>query len=466
MYRQNIIMAKYNYQMTKYFEIPHRLKSILTIFLMVGFATTYGQNCDAAFFGTNQSNNTIELHNISSGNYDSAVWDFGGTIPILALNNLMYTFGNAGTHQVCLTITDSNTGCSSTICQDFTIDNTGEYLDSSCYYTDCIFPGDVNYDNVVNAYDILPIALHNNKTGISRPNSSINFIGQPSADWIGNPALKHVDTDGNGVIELADMIAVQQNFTFEHDNIVQKNAEGIPLWIEFDPIIYPSNPNDPFVVSAGIMLGNSNNPVADLLGLAFVLDYDSSLVVPGSVSVVYNSSASVIGQNNTPAEFAFDNTVGSIAMANARSNQTFATGHSRLATAYFTITDIVIGRQSQIKFDLAPHSIQAIDTLGYPLPVYSQEGSKTFSTTNTESVTFYNNINIYPNPASDYLMLELGSLYGEYIEVFDNLGQKRQEQTLNQRGTVQVPVNSLSTGLYMIKIKTEKGSAVKRIFIQ
>ena len=110
-------------------------------------------------------------------------------------------------------------------------------------------------------------------------------------------------------------------------------------------------------------------------------------------------------------------------------------------------------------FDLAPHSIQAIDTLGYPLPVYSQEGSKTFSTTNTESVTFYNNINIYPNPASDYLMLELGSLYGEYIEVFDNLGQKRQEQTLNQRGTVQVPVNSLSTGLYMIKIKTEKGKS-------
>lgn len=466
MYRQINQMTKYNYQMTKYLKIPVQLKSILTIFIMVGFSSVYGQFCNAEFFGTNQGNNTVQFHNISAGSFDVAVWDFGGNNNTSALNGLTHTFVNAGTHQVCLTITDSNTGCSSTICHDITIDGIGNYIDSTCYYTDCVFPGDVNYDNVVNAYDILPIALHNNKTGTTRPNASTNFIGQPSADWSGNTSLKHVDTDGNGTIELADIIAVQQNFTFEHDNIVQKNAEGIPLWIEFDPITYPSNPNDPFIVSAGIMLGNSNNPVADLLGLAFVLDYDSSLVVPGTVNVVYNSTASIIGQNNTAAEFALDNTVGSIAMANARSNQTFATGHSRIATAYFTITDIVIGRQSQVKFDLVPHSIKAIDTLGYPLPVYALEASKIFSTTNTESIITYNNISIYPNPATDYLMLDLGTLYGEYLEIFDNLGQKQQEQTLNQRGIIQVPVNSLNTGLYLIKIKTEKGSAVKRIFIQ
>lgn len=459
-------MAKYNYHMAKYLKIPNQLKSLLTIFFMVGFSSIYGQNCDAEFFGTNQGNNTIQLHNISSGNYDGAVWDFGGSTSITALNGLAHTFGSAGTHQVCLTITDSNTGCSSTICHDLTIDGIGNYADSSCYYTDCVFPGDANYDNIVNAYDVLSIALNNNTTGTIRPNASTNFVGQPSADWSVNPSLKHVDTDGNGTIELADMVAVQQNFTFEHDNIAQKNAEAVPLWIEFDPIIYPSNPNDPFIISAGIMLGNSNNPVADLLGLAFVLDYDSSLVVPGSVNVVYNTSASIIGQNNTPAEFVLDNTVGSVAMANARSNQTFATGYSRLATAYFTITDIVIGRQSQVKFNLKPHSAKAIDTLGYPLPVYIQEASKTFNTTSTENVIIYNNIGIYPNPADDYLMLDLGTIYGEYVEIFDNLGQKQQEQTLNQRGIIQIPVNSLHTGVYILKIKTEKGSAVKRIFIQ
>lgn len=458
-------MTKYNYQMTKYFEIGSQLKSILTIFFMVSFASAYGQYCDAAFFGTNQSNNTIAFHNISAGNYDVAVWDFGGSNSVSALNSLTHDFGSAGTHQVCLTITDNNTGCSSTICQDVTIDGNGDYADSTCYYTDCVFPGDANYDNIVNVYDVLPIALHNNETGIARPNASTNFVGQASADWAGNAALKHIDTDGNGTIDLADIIAVQQNFTFEHDNISQKSAEGIPLWIAFDPINYPSNPNDPFVLSAGIMVGNPNNPVIDLLGLAFVLDYDSSLVVPGSVSVVYNTSTSIIGQNNTAAEFALDNTMGSVAMANARSNQTFATGYSRLATVNFTITDIVIGRESQIKFDLKPHSIKAIDTLGLPIPIYGQEGSKTFSTTNTENIITYNNISIYPNPARDYLMLDLGNVNGEYVEIFDNLGQKQQEQTLNQRGVVQIPIDSLTMGLYVIKIKTEKGSAVKQIFI-
>ncbi len=259
---------------------------------------------------------------------------------------------------------------------------------------------------------------------------------------------------------------VQQNFTFEHDGIQQKTAEGTPLWIQFDPIVYPTNPTDPFVVSAGIMLGTNNNPANELLGLAFLLDYDESIVDAGSVNIVYHN-ISILGQNNTPATLAIDNSfAGVVAMANARTDQSFATGYSRLATAYFTITDVVIGRQSQVKFDLIPYAIQAIDTLGAPLPMVGQEGSITFSTTSTETVTNYRNINMHPNPVQDVLTLELGHIYADYIEVFDCLGNKMKEQSINQRGTVLLPVNTLTTGLYIFKIHTEEGTAVKQIFIR
>ena len=443
---------------------------LFTIFFMVTSSSINAQTCEADFFGTNQSNFTVEFHNISAGQFTDATWDFGNGITFSTLNPLTYSFSSAGTYTTCLTVSNSFTGCSSTICHDVTIDGSGEYLDSTCYYTECVFPGDANYDNIVNAYDVLPIALYNGTFGIARPNANSNFVGQASANWqlqtVDSVNLKHADADGSGVVNLNDLAVIQQNFMFEHDGVVQKNAEGTPLWIQFDPIVYPTNPNDPFVVSAGVMIGTMNDPVNELLGIAFVLDYDETIIDAGSVNVIYHN-ASIIGQNNSAATLAIDNFLtGEVAMANARTNQTFATGFSRIATVDFTITDIVIGRQTNVKFDLIPHSIQGIDTLGYPIAIEGQEGSITFSTTSTQSITSYRNINIYPNPVDDILTLELGNVYGEYIEVFDNLGHKIQEQTLNQRGTVQVPVEGIPTGLYLFKVQTEDGSAVKRIYIR
>ncbi|MFK7947939.1 MAG: T9SS type A sorting domain-containing protein [Saprospiraceae bacterium] len=441
----------------------------ITIFFMVTSFGLKAQTCEADFFGTNQSNHTIEFHNISAGQYTNASWDFGNGITFNALSSLTYTFANSGTFSVCLTVSNSF-GCSSTTCHDITIDGSGEYLDSTCYYTDCVFPGDVNYDNIVNAYDVLPIALHNGTFGKARPNASSDFVGQASANWkiqtSNNVDFKHADADGNGVVDLNDLAVIQQNFMFEHDGIVQKSAEGTPLWVQFDPIVYPTNPNDPFVISAGIMIGTTNDPVNDLLGIAFLLDYDESIVDAGSVNVTYHN-ASIIGQNNTAATLAIDNAfTGDIAMANARTDQSYVTGFSRLATVDFTITDIVIGLQSSIKFDLNPYAIQAIDTLGQPIPITGQEGSVTFSTTATESISNYQNISLYPNPVESILTLELGNVYGEYIEIFNSIGHKIQEQTLNQRGTIQVSVDNISTGWYLFKVQTENGSAVKRIYIK
>lgn len=454
--------------MVNFLRIPTYTKALLTILFMVASVSVQSQSCDADFFGINQGNYTIQFQNISSGTYTNAAWDFGDGTSSTILNSNAHTYTASGTYQVCLTVSEILTNCQSTICHDITIDGMGDYLDSTCYYTDCIFPGDVNYDQIVNAYDVLPIALYNNSVGTARPNASSSFLGQAAANWQNttpaNINLKHIDADGNGVINLADLAVVQQNFTFEHDGVEQK-AEGTPLWIQFDPIVYPSSPTAPFVISAGIMLGSSNTPANDLLGIAFLLDYDSSLVVPGSVNIVYHN-ASIIGLNNTAATLAIDNTVGTIAMANARTDQSFVTGYSRLATAYFTITDIVIGRQSQVKFNLNPHAIQAIDTLGYPIAMEGVSNSTTFNTTNTESIISYRSINIYPNPVEDMMTLELGDTYAEYLEIYDNFGTKLQEKSINQRGTLQVSVAGLPAGFYIIKIQTEQNTAVKRIFIR
>jgi hypothetical protein len=119
-----------------------------------------------------------------------------------------------------------------------------------------------------------------------------------------------------------------------------------------------------------------------------------------------------------------------------------------------------------VKFNLNPNSIQAIDTLGYPIAMEGISNSTTFNTTSTESIISYRNINIYPNPADDVLTLELGDTHVEYLEIYDNLGNQVKYQNINQKGTLQIAVESLPTGFYIIRIQTEQNAAVKRIFIR
>jgi hypothetical protein len=78
----------------------------------------------------------------------------------------------------------------------------------------------------------------------------------------------------------------------------------------------------------------------------------------------------------------------------------------------------------------------------------------------------YRNINIYPNPVDEVMIIDLGGVYADYLEIYDNLGNTVKQQSVNQRGTVQIPVETLPTGFYIIKIQTEENAAIKRIFIR
>ena len=38
-------------------------------------------------------------------------------------------------------------------------------------------------------------------------------------------------------------------------------------------------------------------------------------------------------------------------------------------------------------------------------------------------------------------------------------------EVLNQRGTIQIPIKNLLTGLYLVKIETEKGILFERVYV-
>ena len=69
-------------------------------------------------------------------------------------------------------------------------------------------------------------------------------------------------------------------------------------------------------------------------------------------------------------------------------------------------------------------------------------------------------VEIYPNPVNDILYVEAGTEI-EKVVVYDVYG--RQQTTVNGQQSLSIDLSNLKSGIYFIKINTEKGNIVKRI---
>ena len=70
--------------------------------------------------------------------------------------------------------------------------------------------------------------------------------------------------------------------------------------------------------------------------------------------------------------------------------------------------------------------------------------------------------NIYPNPVSDKLYIEAEAEIEEVV-VYDVYGRRQVTETPSHQGNVVIDVENLKSGIYFVKINTEKGNIVKRI---
>ena len=111
-------------------------------------------------------------------------------------------------------------------------------------------------------------------------------------------------------------------------------------------------------------------------------------------------------------------------------------------------------------------------TGGYRVSMYNSQGVPNSSANPTVTATFTvgdgagisktevtANITVYPNPTKDELKIESGELKVESIEIADITGK-----TIQQFSSVTtINVSHLSSGIYFVKIKTDKGELTKKI---
>jgi hypothetical protein len=74
-------------------------------------------------------------------------------------------------------------------------------------------------------------------------------------------------------------------------------------------------------------------------------------------------------------------------------------------------------------------------------------------------------VKIYPNPASDFLSIELGEKV-ETISIFNSIGTKESEVPLNGGLILWLDVSVYSPGIYSLKFTTSKGGSFSRKFVK
>jgi len=438
--------------------------------------------CDAYFTyevydGPIPGTGGITFSNEASGDYTDVSWDFGdGGISPNASASLDYFYATDGVYNVCQNVWNDQ-GCFSTFCADVIVGSLGDI----CNLTDCVFPGDANKDGEANFYDLLDLGVGNGLSGPARPNATIEWVGQLSPDWpqetMEGVNYKHLDCDGNGLIDNDDALAITTNYTPMDAPNPTAEASAPLIYIDFDQdtiYINPDTLSANIQITAHLKIGNQALPAEDIYGLALYLGYSSDLIYEDSISVAYNDN-SFFGPsnevywlpNNQYAEEQLD-------LGITRIDGNAVDGFGKIGEVVYIInSDIIDGRidDGDAHFIVSVNGVKMIDAEGNILDINLENTPSTlvFAKVETETTNINNSelaqkIDLFPNPATEKVVINISDLEGERLEIFNNVGQTLLEKDIND-SRIELNTKDWSAGIYFVKIKTAEGVVSKRFVL-
>ena len=211
------------------------------------------------------------------------VWDYQGSL-IGTTSSL--TVNNTGTYYVAVADNCGNTATDSVQVLAATQSSAN------------VWPGDMNFDGVADFRDYDAFGLHFGETGPTRSNQDKNWSPHPATDWSGTQAnsnnTKHVDADGDGLVDLDDLQAVEDNYGQTHSQspIVAPPAliGDSPIEISLQPTTIPSANGNSNSLTFDLVLDNVSGNEVSFYGGYFTIDYYDPTNAASNPVVTFNNS--------------------------------------------------------------------------------------------------------------------------------------------------------------------------------
>jgi len=431
---------------------------------------TQDTTCLALFAYLPVDDQSIELFNLSLGTYQEAVLEMGdGTIYTNPAFPFTHSYETAGIFNVCLSIKDT-LSCSSEMCLvAFTLSE--EIICKQL--PDCVLPGDTNKDGSINIFDAFAIGLGYNLTGIVRPNATIEAVLQAAADWVSSLIngldSKHADCDGNGIINRADFLAIDQNYQrVDKNEALEIDPQNPIVTLEFasDTLFLDNAAGNSITLPVTLSIGSEEQPIEDFYGIALAFDYQNSQV--------HDINTTLLPHEELPSETIFkeekifNEEQYGIVISNTQQEGNSIYGPIAELNIVI-IEDLLSARTIQIDIN----DVKVINSEGKELEVSVAEEVIDLTIISAENRTVLTNTNnlldanisITPNPAVDYLQITLdGPIKNQegHLVIYNGVGERMLEQAAINDQTI-LDITNLPMGIYWIELLFEEGRISRKV---
>ncbi len=354
---------------------------------------------------------------------------------------------------------------------DLEVFNNGN--DTACHcVNDCIWKGDTNGDGRVSIADVLAVGYNMGAQGDSRTDVAYaEWFGQNGANWNlpgnNNTDVKHADSNGDGVVSEDDLLAIGEHFGALH-NIT--DYEILPLkGFYFNLVPHETELDSGDLAVFDIVLGNTEYPVVDFNGLAFKIGLNPGFVDSSSLNVHFFEQdwfsylSPTVQMFQSPVD-------GEMHAAFARSKSLPVSGQGIIGEASFIVEDDYDGFKIEEGTTLIPIVVnllegEGIDANGNGFALENSSATIYLKIQeDQESELSSTDLKVFPNPSSDILNIHLnGSALIQEVDLMDVLGRSTINMTNQSVDKMVLSTKDLQNGQYLLRVKTDQGIISKTV---
>ena len=344
-----------------------------------------------------------------------------------------------------------------------------------CDYVDCVTPGDVNQDGMVDMVDMVLVHQNGGFSGMYRPNASTAFEPQYSQNWnsetyFGNN-FKHLDTDGNGIILKEDLDVISQNYNLQADveSVQYPVLEGFYADIEFveDEITLPNDyAGGNFNTSAIINIKGSGQVLSNVSAITFDIKHsEEDFIKTEDISFVQESPDFFVSEDEVPNKIFKKLATESNTLDLGLSSQVpeGKTGIGRIGKIdVIIVSDIIIARSEPVfPIDIEISDIKVLLNDGSIWTINTNNNSDQLNIikdefTDTENPTISESFGLSPNPVSDKLTLDLPDDFDRSVpstvNIYNAAGKLVSTSVIDAYDQSAVKVEALNSGTYLLEI--------------
>lgn len=337
--------------------------------------------------------------------------------------------------------------------------------------SNCIYPGDANRNGIANDFDILEIAQHYGLTAATRSAMGNNWLPYTPPTPVTNA---DADADGNGTINNDDFAANTLNFGYTNpylDGIPEGfNTAGndlfftriynqLPFGVQTDTIVHLQG-----LLGVNVNVGSATQTLNDVLGFTFRVEYNEDVLElqPFSASFIGLGSSNLnvgwLDNDGAPVFARQIDEQGSTHFVAARLDGSNYSGGGSFGKLIFKVLPHAPVNDSIMTTQLCFSDFQAIKADGSNVAIGASCITVEYYDSNfvSANVVIPNKpiFSLYPNPVKNAVNINVSANITAKI-LLDMEG--RIVATEND-GTPQMSLQGLPSGIYFLRLCTDKGT--------